>query len=182
MIRAALDARRLYAIVLPLLLAVLIIALQAGPVDIDLASALGDAFAGRTSIESLILVDIRLPRALLAALVGATLGLAGAALQGLLRNPLAEPGIIGVSNGAALGAVIVFYYGFSGLAWFVLPLGGLLGALLAVLCIFLLVGKNRSIITLILMPSILRLPPIEYSRLFGRSKTPESVSGVPADA
>ena len=150
MIRATLDARRLYAIVLSLLLAVLFIALQVGPVDIDLARALGDAFAGRTSIESLILVDIRLPRALLAALVGATLGLAGAALQGLLRNPLAEPGIIGVSNGAALGAVIVFYYGFSGLAWFVLPLGGLLGALLAVLCIFLLVGRNRSIITLIL--------------------------------
>jgi len=83
-------------------------------------------------------------------LVGATLGLAGAALQGLLRNPLAEPGIIGVSNFAALGAVVVFYYGLSRVAWFALPLGGLVGALLSVVIIFALVGKSRSITTLIL--------------------------------
>lgn len=145
-----LDAKRLYAIILPLLLVMLVIALQVGAVEIELGKALRDVFGGQTTVESLILLDIRLPRALLAIVVGATLGLAGAALQGLLRNPLAEPGIIGVSNGAALGAVIVFYYGFSGIAWFVLPLGGLLGALLAVLCIFLLVGQNRSIVTLIL--------------------------------
>ncbi len=146
----ALDAKRLYAIILPLLLVMLVIALQVGAVDIEVSKALRDVFGRQTTVESLILLDIRLPRALLAIVVGATLGLAGAALQGLLRNPLAEPGIIGVSNGAALGAVIVFYYGFSGIAWFVLPLGGLLGALLAVLCIFLLVGQNRSIVTLIL--------------------------------
>ncbi len=145
-----LDAKRLYAIILPLLLVMLVIALQVGAVDIEVSKALRDVFGRQTTVESLILLDIRLPRALLAIVVGATLGLAGAALQGLLRNPLAEPGIIGVSNGAALGAVIVFYYGFSGIAWFVLPLGGLLGALLAVLCIFLLVGQNRSIVTLIL--------------------------------
>ncbi len=145
-----LDAKRLYAILLPLLLVMLVIALQVGAVDIEVSKALRDVFGRQTTVESLILLDIRLPRALLAIVVGATLGLAGAALQGLLRNPLAEPGIIGVSNGAALGAVIVFYYGFSGIAWFVLPLGGLLGALLAVLCIFLLVGQNRSIVTLIL--------------------------------
>ena len=78
-------------------------------------------------MESLILFEIRLPRALLALFVGATLGLGGAALQGLLRNPLAEPGIIGVSNCAALGAVVVFYYGLSQAAWFALPLGGLVG-------------------------------------------------------
>lgn len=146
----AIDARVLLAILLPLLLTVLVLALNVGAVDISLGKALQDSFKHEASIESLILLDIRLPRALLAALVGATLGLAGAALQGLLRNPLAEPGIIGVSNGAALGAVIVFYYGFAGSAWFVLPLGGLLGALLAVSCIFVLVGESRSIITLIL--------------------------------
>jgi len=121
-----------------------------GSVEIDLVKAIGDAVNGQASIEALILFDIRLPRALLALFIGATLGLAGAALQGLLRNPLAEPGIIGVSNGAALGAVIVFYYGLAGYSWFVLPLGGLLGALIAVLIIFLLVGQSRSIITLIL--------------------------------
>jgi len=146
----ALDASLLYAILIPLLLLVLVVVVNVGAVDIDLGKAIGDAWNRETSIESLILLEIRLPRALLAALVGATLGLAGAALQGLLRNPLAEPGIIGVSNGAALGAVIVFYYGLAGGAWFVLPLAGLVGALLAVLCIFALVGQSRSIITLIL--------------------------------
>ena len=147
---APVDNRRLFAILLTLLLVVFGIALNVGSVEIDLVKAIGDAVNGQASIEALILFDIRLPRALLALFIGATLGLAGAALQGLLRNPLAEPGIIGVSNGAALGAVIVFYYGLAGYSWFVLPLGGLLGALIAVLIIFLLVGQSRSIITLIL--------------------------------
>ena len=147
---AALDARLLHATLLAALLLTMLLVLNVGAIDIDLGKAIYDAWDRKTSVESLILLEIRLPRTLLAALVGATLGLAGAALQGLLRNPLAEPGIIGVSNGAALGAVIVFYYGLAGAAWFVLPLAGLAGALLAVLCIFALVGQSRSIITLIL--------------------------------
>lgn len=146
----ALEASTLYGILLPVLLLVLVMAINVGPVDIDLGKAIQDWLNDQTTIESLILFDIRLPRSLLAMLIGATLGLAGASLQGLLRNPLAEPGIIGVSNGAALGAVIVFYYGIAGIAWFLLPLGGLIGALVAMIIIFLLVGQNRSIITLIL--------------------------------
>ena len=146
----ALDARAVYGLLLPLLLVVFLLALYVGPVDISLVTALSDRIDATVSIESLILFDIRLPRAILAVLIGASLGIAGAALQGLLRNPLAEPGIIGVSNGAALGAVIVLYYGLGGIAWFLLPLGGLLGALLAVVMIFLLVGQNRSTVTLIL--------------------------------
>ena len=146
----ALEASTLYGILLPVLLLVLVMAVNVGPVDIDLGKAIQDWLNDQTTIESLILFDIRLPRSLLAMLIGATLGLAGASLQGLLRNPLAEPGIIGISNGAALGAVIVFYYGIAGIAWFLLPLGGLIGALAAMIIIFLLVGQNRSIITLIL--------------------------------
>ncbi|MCZ6487865.1 MAG: iron ABC transporter permease [Gammaproteobacteria bacterium] len=130
------------------LLIVFFAALTVGPVDISLLKAFGAD--PDTSMESLILFEIRLPRALLALFVGATLGLCGAALQGLLRNPLAEPGIIGVSNCAALGAVVVFYYGLSQAAWFALPLGGLVGALLSVIILFMLVGKSRSILTLIL--------------------------------
>ena len=144
------NAPLLYAVLLPLLALVLLLALNAGPVDIDLAQAWRDWSAEKTTIASLILFELRLPRALLALTIGATLGLAGAALQGLLRNPLAEPGIIGVSNGAALGAVLVFYYGLTGLAWFMLPLGGLLGALAAVAAILVLAGRSRSIVTLIL--------------------------------
>ena len=144
------NAPLLYAVLLPLLALVLLLALNAGPVDIDLAQAWRDWSAEKTTIASLILFELRLPRGLLALVIGATLGLAGAALQGLLRNPLAEPGIIGVSNGAALGAVLVFYYGLTGLAWFMLPLGGLLGALAAVAAILVLAGRSRSIVTLIL--------------------------------
>ena len=145
-----LSSRALFALLLPGLLVTFFVALMVGPVDISLLDAFRNANPDETTIESLILFDIRMPRALLALFIGATLGLAGAALQGLLRNPLAEPGIIGVSNCAALGAVIVFYYGLSGLAWYVLPLGGLLGALASVIIIFVLVGKTNSIVTLIL--------------------------------
>ncbi|MCP4492011.1 MAG: iron ABC transporter permease [Gammaproteobacteria bacterium] len=132
------------------LLVVFYVALIVGPVNIDIGKAVMELLAGQSTINSLILFDIRLPRALLAMLIGATLGLAGAALQGLLRNPLAEPGIIGVSNCAAFGAVMVFYFGYANYAWFTLPLGGLLGALASVVIIFVLVGSGKSVVTLIL--------------------------------
>lgn len=98
----------------------------------------------------LVLREVRLPRALLGVLIGATLGLSGACLQGLLRNPLAEPGLIGASSGAALGAVVVFYSGISAGAAFLLPLGGIFGALAALAAIYVLAGRNPSIVTLIL--------------------------------
>lgn len=103
-----------------------------------------------TDLAWLVLREVRLPRALLGLLVGATLGLSGACLQGLLRNPLAEPGLIGASSGAALGAVIVFYSGLATGAVFLLPIGGIIGALLALAILYLLTGRNPSIITLIL--------------------------------
>jgi len=81
-----------------------------------------------------ILWGIRLPRVILAALVGAALALAGAAVQGLFRNPLADPGLIGVSAGAAVGAVVCFLFGWQGLwgGW-LLPLMAFVGSLLSVL-------------------------------------------------
>lgn len=101
-------------------------------------------------IANLVLMEVRLPRALLGLLVGATLGLSGAALQGLLRNPLAEPGLIGASSGAALGAVLVFYSGLAaGTAMFV-PIGGVIGALAALALLYLLAGRNPAIVTIIL--------------------------------
>ncbi len=127
-----------------------LLSLHTGTADVDAFKGMRDAWHNAVTVEALIVSEVRLPRALLAFFIGGTLGLAGAALQGLLRNPLAEPGIIGVSNGAALGAVIVFYFGFSGLGWFVLPLGGLLGAALSVLCLSLLVRGNSNVLTLIL--------------------------------
>jgi iron complex transport system permease protein len=95
-------------------------------------------------------VEVRLPRALLGLLVGAALGLSGAALQGWLRNPLAEPGLIGVSSGAALGAVIAFYFGLASLTALAVPLMGMIGALAAVVLLYLLAGQSASTSTLIL--------------------------------
>ena len=74
----------------------------------------------------------------------------GAAMQGLLRNPLAEPGVIGISGSAAFGAVVVFYSGLSGVFSLALPLGGIAGAILAAVVLYGLVGRGAGTMTLIL--------------------------------
>jgi iron complex transport system permease protein len=99
---------------------------------------------------SLIFREIRLPRAILGALVGAALGLSGAALQGYLRNPLAEPSLIGVSGGAALGAVLAIHLGLSQTIALALPAGGLAGAVVAMLAVVTLAGIQGGPVTLIL--------------------------------
>ena len=83
------------------------------------------------SLAATIICDIRLPRTVLALVVGAVLGLAGAVLQGFTRNPLAEPALLGVSSGAALGAVIAIYFGLAALSPVAGPLMGMVGALAA---------------------------------------------------
>lgn len=105
---------------------------------------------GGPELESVILREIRLPRTLLALLVGGTLGLCGAALQGLLRNPLAEPGLLGASSGAALGAVLVFYFGLAGGDSLLLPLGAVLGSLLSLALLYALAGKSSDLLTVVL--------------------------------
>ncbi|MAL79637.1 MAG: ABC transporter permease [Sneathiella sp.] len=113
----------------------------------DLLSLLLESEQGT---ELLIFQEVRLPRAILGLLIGATLGLSGAAMQGFLRNPLAEPGIIGVSASASFGAVVAFYFGFASLFAFALPLGGMIGAALGVLIVQLLAGRGGSPLSFIL--------------------------------
>jgi iron complex transport system permease protein len=110
----------------------------------------GIGFPGGKTAAWLIFAEIRLPRAILGALIGASLGMAGAALQGYLRNPLAEPGLLGVSGGASLGAVIAIHSGASAAFALALPLGGLIGAGLATLAVLLLAGERSGPLTLIL--------------------------------
>lgn len=98
----------------------------------------------------MILWEIRLPRAILGVLIGGALGLSGAVLQGYLRNPLAEPGLLGISGGAALGAVIAIHTGAAGAFVLALPAGGLLGAAVAALAVMLLAGERSGPLTLIL--------------------------------
>ena len=112
---------------------------------------LWDAACGKGEpVIRLVLWEIRLPRLLLGILVGGSLGLAGAAMQGLLRNPLVEPGLLGVSAGASMGAVAVFYSGLATTFAFAMPLGGMLGAFAAVLLVCTLAGRDGSIQNLIL--------------------------------
>jgi len=96
------------------------------------------------SLAGLILYDIRLPRTVLALVTGGVLGLSGAVLQGFTRNPLAEPALLGVSGGAALGAVIAIYFGLAALSPVTGPVMGMLGALAACALTFAL-GRNGTV-------------------------------------
>jgi len=103
-----------------------------------------DLLAPHDSMAGLILYDIRLPRTVLAVIVGAVLGLSGAVLQGFTRNPLAEPALLGVSTGAALGAVIAIYFGLAVLSPVIGPLLGIIGAIGACALTFAL-GRNGTV-------------------------------------
>lgn len=117
------------------------------PADRVLAAFFGGADAG----DRLVVWSIRLPRALAAFLVGAALGLSGAALQGLLRNPLAEPGVLGVSATASLAATVSIYYGLVAVTPWLLPLAAIIGALAATALLAIAAIRTRSVVTLILI-------------------------------
>ena len=133
-----------------LILFLSLLSLSQGPTFLPLESIISSLYSEANTSTNIIIQEIRLPRTLLSIMIGAALGLSGAALQGYLRNPLAEPGIIGVSGCAALGSVIVFYSGLTGIISIALPLGGMAGAAISVLLLGLLAGYKSSVITIIL--------------------------------
>ena len=135
-------------IVVTLLAAALAVGI--GTASISPAHALTALAGGGDPVERAILIDLRLPRAILGLVVGAMLGLAGAALQGFLRNPLAEPSVLGASNGAALGAVVALYFGLADASAAALPALAIGGAMAALGLLFLLSGRSESPLTLIL--------------------------------
>ncbi|MBJ7484058.1 iron ABC transporter permease [Brevundimonas sp.] len=104
-----------------------------------------------------IVFELRLPRTILGIGVGAALGLSGAALQGYTRNPLADPGVLGVSGMAALGAVLTLYYGVTAVAPWALPVAAISGALIGVGLLMLLSGAASSMVTFILAGAILNV-------------------------
>ncbi len=99
---------------------------------------------------TVVMREIRLPRSMLALMVGASLGLAGAAMQGYLRNPLAEPGLIGVSAASALGAVLALQTGLAAAFALALPIAALSSAMICVALLLALAGPRGSSLTLIL--------------------------------
>lgn len=133
-----------------LLAAAAIASLLLGAVALAPARILAAILGHGDHVAKVIVLDLRLPRLLVGLLVGGMLGLAGAVLQGYLRNPLAEPSVLGASNAAALGAVIALYFGLSELHPLVLPAFAILTGLLALLALFALAGHSESTLTLIL--------------------------------
>jgi len=139
---------------IPLLAATAILASAAsllfGPAQLSFA-AIVDAFCGHGDpIVRDIILQLRLPRMALALLVGAMLGAGGAALQGYLRNPLAEPGVLGVSGMASLGAIVAIYWKLAESHAWLLPLFAIFGALVALAPLVALSSRSESPLTLIL--------------------------------
>ncbi|MEP3329617.1 iron ABC transporter permease [Sedimentitalea sp.] len=141
---------RLTLLLVVTLVGLFVTSLLTGPADIGIGESLTALFVGDGGPLTLVMREIRLPRVVLALIIGASLGLAGAAMQGYLRNPLAEPGLIGVSGTAALGAVLAIHTGLSAAFAFGLPLAALTGALLGVLLVMTLAGPRGTSLTLIL--------------------------------
>jgi iron complex transport system permease protein len=127
-----------------------VISLLLGAVPIAPTRALAALTGHGDPVASAIIIDLRLPRTIIGLAVGAMLGLSGAVMQGYLRNPLAEPSVLGASNAAALGAVGAIYFGLTELSPLFLPMMAIGAALLSLILLFALAGRSESPLTLIL--------------------------------
>jgi iron complex transport system permease protein len=127
-----------------LVIALAIVSLMIGPAGLGPGEVLAGLFDS-VGPAGIIVRDIRLPRTLLAALIGATLGLSGAALQGLLRNPLAEPALFGAPQAAAAGASFVIAFGFASATSLAVPLAGIAGALISIGGLVAVAGRRASL-------------------------------------
>nr|WP_242482354.1 iron ABC transporter permease [Thiocystis violacea] len=141
---------RLNLVLLLLLLGLSVISLRFGEAPLSLSEVVGGLLGTGSETHQLIVQQIRLPRVLLAWLIGLSLGASGAALQGLLRNPLAEPGLLGISSSAGLGAVLALYFGVTAFSLWALPAVAMLFALLATLLLYALTQAGANNLTLIL--------------------------------
>ena len=150
MSRIALPRWSLMAALVALTAMAAVASLLFGTVDLSPGRLFAAATGESDRIAAIILFELRLPRTLLAVAIGAMLGLAGAALQGYLRNPLAEPSVLGTSNAAALGGVAALYFGLTEWNPAMLPLLATGGALASLALLVLLAGKAESPLTLIL--------------------------------
>ncbi|EXL05923.1 FecCD family ABC transporter permease [Aquamicrobium defluvii] len=148
------SADRHYTLLIALLailtLALFLLSLTTGPAGIAFAHSMKALLSDKADGVALIMREIRLPRALLGLMIGATLGLSGAVLQGYLRNPLAEPGLLGISASASLGAVLAIYTGLSASFLLALPLAALAGAVAAVLVVQAIAGARGGALLVIL--------------------------------
>jgi iron complex transport system permease protein len=131
------------------IVALMVLSLMVGPAGLSPRAALAGLFSG-DGPAGIVVRDIRLPRTLLAVLIGATLGLSGAALQGLLRNPLAEPALFGAPQAAAAASSFMIAFGFVSATSLAVPVAGIIGALVSIGGLVLIAGKRASLAVILL--------------------------------
>ncbi|MDG1708035.1 MAG: iron ABC transporter permease [Emcibacteraceae bacterium] len=138
-------------ILISMLIIVGILSLMIGRTPLEVAEVINGLLSNSDDPVSIIVQELRLPRVLLGILIGATLGISGAALQGVLRNPLADPGVVGVSASAALGAVIAIHLGLQAFWPLYIPLFAMSGALIATFILLVVSIRESSVLMLILV-------------------------------
>jgi iron complex transport system permease protein len=124
--------------------------LGVGPVKLSPATVVDALFGGGSEVQRIIVQQIRLPRTILALAIGGILGLSGAALQGLLRNPLASPSLFGAPQAAAFGAVLMIALGLADVRSFALPAAAIVAAFASVFVLLAIAGRNAGLLILIL--------------------------------
>ena len=148
---AAARRRTIVSVALIVLVGGLALAsLGVGPVRLSPATVIDALFGGGSEVQRIIVQQIRLPRAILALAIGGILGLSGAALQGLLRNPLASPSLFGAPQAAAFGAVLMIALGLADVRSFALPAAAIVAAFVSVFVLLAIAGRNAGLLILIL--------------------------------
>jgi iron complex transport system permease protein len=133
-----------------LVVMLVLISLGVGPVRLSPVSVIDALLGGGSDVQQVIVREIRLPRTILAFAIGGILGLSGAALQGLLRNPLASPSLFGAPQSAAFGAVLVIAFGLADVRSWALPVAAIIGAFTSVFALLTIAGRNAGLLILIL--------------------------------
>jgi iron complex transport system permease protein len=153
MVTADIAARRRSGVMASLVILVVLLALASlgiGPVRLSPATVIDALFGGGSDVAQVIVREIRLPRTILGFAIGAILGLSGAALQGLLRNPLAAPSLFGAPQSAAFGAVLVIAFGLADVRSWALPVAAIAMAFASVFALLAIAGRNAGLLILIL--------------------------------
>jgi iron complex transport system permease protein len=133
-----------------LVVLLVLVSLGIGPVRLSPVTVVDALFGGGSDVQQVIVREIRLPRTILGLAIGAILGLSGAALQGLLRNPLASPSLFGAPQSAAFGAVLVIAFGLADVRSWALPVAAIIAAFASVFALLAVAGRNAGLLILIL--------------------------------
>src|ERR1700737_1159502 len=153
MVTADIATRRRSGVLAGLVVLVVLLTLTSlgiGPVRLSPLTVSAAWFGGGSDVQQVIVQEIRLPRTILGFAIGAILGLSGAALQGLLRNPLASPSLFGAPQSAAFGAVLVIALGLADVRSYALPVAAIAMAFASVFVLLAIAGRNARLLILIL--------------------------------